>query len=273
MKHLVLLSLFGATLFAEQASAPAAVAPLQASAAAPAVPNGRERYEMAVSWVQTSGEWRALYYQGYQLARLRLDAALAVSRTKPPAVVLDIDETVLDNSAYHARALLSPSDAIPTWAEWIDRAEAVPVPGALEFLRYAAAKGVAIYYVTNRTVREKPPTLVNLRKHDFPMADVEHVVERTAEASKEPRRAAIAAKYDILLLLGDNLNDFAEFNALPLQERNAMAERFREEFGGRFIVFPNPINGDWESALYVGKAKPTDAERRELRLAPLRPYR
>jgi 5'-nucleotidase (lipoprotein e(P4) family) len=243
-----------------------------ANAATENARNGRERFEAAIVWVQTAGEWRALSYQGWQLARLRLEALLPIPGTRPPAVIVDIDETVLDNSPYHARALVSPPEKIPPWSEWIDRAEAPPMPGALEFLRYANSKSVEIFYVTNRTVREKPPTLVNLRKFGFPQVDDTHVLERTAEASKENRRRGIAARFDILLLCGDNLNDFAEFNAKPLADRNAMVDALQPEFGTRFIVFPNPVNGDWEGALYVGRTATSEAERERLRHEQLRPY-
>lgn len=230
------------------------------------------RLESALLWTQTAGEWRALCYQGWNLARMRLDELLRKPREKPPAVIVDIDETILDNSPYHAQLVLAGDGPTPSWAGWIASASAEPIPGALEFLRYAVSRGVEVFYVTNRTVAEEEPTLRNLEKFGFPTPDKNHVFVRTAEGSKERRRARIADTYDILFLCGDNLSDFAEFDHLTVADRNAMTDRFRDEFGRRFIVFPNTFVGDWQTALYRGTDHAA-ASREQRRRQHLRPWR
>ncbi len=229
------------------------------------------RLESAMLWTQSAGEWRALCYQGWNIARVRLDALLNEPRSLPPAVIVDIDETILDNSPFHAQLVLTGDRPIPVWSEWIDAASAETIPGALEFLRYADSRGVTIFYVTNRGVREKPATLANLRKHGFPQVESEQVLERTTDLNKESRRSTIRKTHDILLLCGDNLADFAEFDGMTVRDRNAMTDRLRDEFGSRFIVFPNTFVGDWQAALYRDPTQPGES-RETRRRKHLRPW-
>jgi 5''-nucleotidase, lipoprotein e(P4) family len=249
-----------------------ALAPAVASAQTPHPEDPAARMESALLWTQSSGEWRALCYQGWNIARVQLDALLPQPRTKPPAVVVDIDETVLDNSPYHAGLIVAGDGSIPKWADWINSASAQPIPGALEFLRYAVSRGVEVFYITNRTVAEEPATLENLEKFGFPQVDKDHVLVRTAEGSKDRRRATVAEQHDILLLCGDNLGDFAGFDDRTVEDRNAMTDELRGQFGRRFIVFPNTFVGDWQSALYRAPTRQPGETREQQRRKHLRPW-
>src|ERR1700694_2698101 len=104
----------------------------------------------AALFQQRAAEYRALCFQAYNLARLRLDQQLLQQAAKPRAIISDIDETLLDNSAYavHQRLLGHDWDQ-RSWYEWTARAEADTVPGAVSFLQYAASKGVQVFYITN----------------------------------------------------------------------------------------------------------------------------
>src|SRR5690606_15658902 len=128
-------------------------------------------------WTQTSVEYRASTLQAYRLAMLMLDRALADSSwtaaleqeasgsyaSLPPAVVLDVDGTVLDNSAYQARLVLEDAAyASDSWNAWVQEARAVPVPGAVAFTRYAHDKGVTVIYLTNRRGDTEEATRRNL---------------------------------------------------------------------------------------------------------------
>ncbi len=207
--------------------------------------------EMATLWFQQSAEARALFYQTYQLAALRLDQYLARPRgPKPPAVVTDVDETVLDNSPYQAWTIHQKRAYPERWKEWIDRAEAAPLPGALEFFQYAASKGVEVFYITNRAADERAGTVKNLKKMSFPFADTAHVLVKTAESSKQKRRNSVLERFDVVLYCGDNLNDLDEFTRMSNTERNQKTEKLKEKFGTTMIVFPNPMYGDWEGAAY-----------------------
>ncbi|HEU4471045.1 MAG TPA: 5'-nucleotidase, lipoprotein e(P4) family [Flavisolibacter sp.] len=227
-------------------------APKQAASSLPVsslVTNGKL---FATYFQQQAGEYRALCFQAYNLARLRVDQASAQPASKPMAIITDLDETVLDNSVYDAAQTLQGKDYEPaSWLEWTARGEADTVPGAPSFLRYAASKGMTIFYLTNREEKERSGTLLNLRRLDLPYADNDHLVMRQQVSSKEERRQDIMKNFEVVLLIGDNLADFDRlFDKKSVAERNANVEVLRNQFGQRFILLPNPVYGDWEAALY-----------------------
>jgi 5'-nucleotidase (lipoprotein e(P4) family) len=239
----------------------------QAPATAPK-PAKMEYLEGAVLWTQASGERAALSYQAFTLAKMRLDRDLRMNRRSKlkPAVIVDIDETVLDNSVYEARLVKNQQNhESKLFTEWTNSAEATAMPGALEFLRYADARGVRVFYVTNRKQIEKEGTARNLKKLGFPNVNDETLLVRPekGDSSKEPRRQAIGARYRIVLLMGDNLNDFAEVfeNSKTVSGRLEAVEKLKQQFGTRFIVLPNPMYGDWESSIYDYNFKLSEEEK------------
>lgn len=259
-------------------SSSVSLAAAQTPAPAPQ-PADNEYQEGAILWTQASGEWRALAYQAFALARMMLDRDLRVNRRSRVrrAVVVDVDETVLDNSAFQATLLKNRQNYSPRlWTEWVDRAEATALPGAVEFLRYAARRGVRVFYVTNRKTVEKGATAANLKRLGFPDVSDETLLVRTdpATSSKEPRRLAVSARHRVVLLVGDNLNDFAEVfdKSRTVADRIAAVDRNREQFGTRFIVLPNVMYGDWESAVYGYDSKLTEDEKAAKRKAHLKTY-
>jgi 5'-nucleotidase (lipoprotein e(P4) family) len=188
-------------------------------------------------------------------------------------VIVDADETVLDNSRFQAELILRgaayTSDA---WASWCNRAEAGAVPGAVDFLNYASRRGVSVFYITNRRQGEKAGTINNLQRLGFPKVNEETVMvrEQGATASKESRRQKVAMRYRIVLLVGDNLNDFNDnFAGKSIVDRKAQVDSERSEFGTRYIVVPNPMYGDWESAVYGYKSNLTEADKRASRRTAL----
>jgi 5'-nucleotidase (lipoprotein e(P4) family) len=228
----------------------------------------------AVIWQQSSGEARALQFQAFALARLMLDKDLRTrSNSKlKRAVVVDVDETVLDNSRFQA-GLVVHREAFtsPAWIAWCNSAKAVAIPGAVEFLQYATSRGVRVFYVTNRGPAEKTGTVANLKQVGFPEVGDETVVVRTDVSSKEPRRQKISERYRIVLLCGDNLADFSNvFEGKPTEERNAAVDAARQKFGTQFIVLPNPTYGDWENAVYGYDSRLSDPEKAARRKAALK---
>ena len=201
---------------------------------------------------QRAAEYRALCYQAYNIAFLQLDKALTVEPHKPRAIVTDIDETVLDNSVYAAnRALQGKDYDAASWIEYTGMGIADTIPGAFNFLRYASSQGVEIFYITNREEKERAGTLKNLQKFGFPNADEAHLLTKQGTSGKEARRQTVAATHDIVLLLGDNLSDFSFlFDKKNVEDRFASTNGVAAVFGNKFIVLPNPVYGDWESALY-----------------------
>ena len=218
-------------------------------------------------WQQRSAEYKALCFQAYNLAKLRLDEATRSWGSKPYAVVTDIDETLLDNSPYDAlRADSNLEYTQQTWKAWTARAIADTIPGAPAFLKYAASKGVAVFYITNRNEDEKAATIKNLQLYGLPNTDNEHVLMKQSSSSKESRRQIVLSTYNIVLLCGDNLPDFDALYDSPAenkqteQTRMAVTERLKKEFGSRYIVIPNPSYGDWETALF-NNSKLTPAQK------------
>jgi len=207
-------------------------------------------------WYQTAGEVRALYYQAYNIANLQLETKLSnYSGSKKPAIVLDIDETVLNNSPHSAKSIDSNSMYPAFWKEWINCSCAKALPGAVEFTKKAAKKGVEVFYITNRKEKYSAVTIKNMQNAGFPMADKKHILLRGKSGSnKESRRDSVRENYEILMFFGDNLADFDScfFDKSEL-ERNQLTDKHKELFGEKFFILPNPLYGDWEGALLDGE--------------------
>jgi 5'-nucleotidase (lipoprotein e(P4) family) len=237
--------------------------------------NIQEQNIMSTLWFQTAGEAKALYYQSYNIGKLRLDEILAGKSKQgslKPAVVLDIDETILDNSPRIVRNIKNEQGPPLSWKSWVNRAQAKALPGALDFLKYAQSKGVEIFYISNRDDITKAATIQNLQQVGAPMADAEHVLlQKPNEIGKESRRMQVTKTHDIVLLFGDNLGDFSGFDRLSPAERVKAVDKRREEFGRKLIVFPNPMYGDWEDSIYNYKRPLTDQQKAKLRKDSLQP--
>jgi 5'-nucleotidase (lipoprotein e(P4) family) len=216
------------------------------------------RLLVAVSWYQHAGEMEALYYQGFNFARIRLDEAIKEkSASKPLAVIVDIDETMLNNSPFET-LLLNQTYKLSDWYKWTSQASAKALPGALEFSKYAQSQKVDVFYITNRDDNERVGTLKNLQNLDFPNADENHLMTKSDlsestgnTSSKEGRRNKVAENYEITLLIGDNLNDFSQiFEDRSKNDGKEAVEKNKEQFGKKFIIMPNPMYGAWEKPLY-----------------------
>jgi len=206
----------------------------------------------ATLWVQTSAEYRACCYQSFNYAKVALDNNLKDSKgEKPAAVILDIDETVLDNSYFEAFLIIEDTSYTKeNWKEWSDMKCATAIPGAIQFLNYAISKSVEIVYISNRRENETEATIENMKKLGFPEVKPENFYCRTDESAKDARRAKVAEKYNIILLIGDNLADFDSY----LDDRTEnygfnRVDELKDEFGSMFIILPNPMYGNWEKPL------------------------
>jgi 5'-nucleotidase (lipoprotein e(P4) family) len=227
---------------------------------------------LAVLWYQTSAEMRALCYQAFNTARISLDQITeSYKGTKRLAVVVDIDETMVDNSPYEAQNVLGNFGYPERWGEWIEQASATALPGAVEFMKYAVSKNVDVFYISNRKLSEKDATIKNMRSLGFPMIDDEHLLLRDKTSSKNERRDKVSSTHEIIMLIGDNMNDFS-----GVFENKTAANRFEEtdknksQFGKRFIVLPNPMYGDWESAVLKYNFNLTNEQKDSVRKANLK---
>lgn len=259
--------------------APVVVPSLERGALAPGAPcNPGISILNATLWVQSSAEFEAVAIQTFAAARRALDEALAdTSRvgaveennedpSQPPAVIVDVDETVLDNTGFETRVIrrgLTYDSQM--WKDWTSEGIATAIPGAAEFLAYANSRGVTVFYVTNRDEDERAGTHKNLVALGFPLdPGVETLLLQEDTRDKGPRRAQVAASYRLLLLLGDDLNDFAPMREQSHAEREAMLRQTRAWWGTRWFMLPNPMYGSWERAAIGSGGTPCERLQRKV---------
>lgn len=227
----------------------------------------------ATVWFQTSVERDLVYRAIYRAAGAQLAAALADKRwdalakedrandvrTLPPAIIVDVDETVLDNSPSSVRQIREQrgfDDA--NWGEWVNERKAKALPGAAEFLSAAAKQGVTVFYISNRTADQAQATLDNLRATGFPIKDASQflglgtLVEGCAQEGSEKscRRQLVARDYRVLMQFGDQVGDFVQIVANTPEGRRAAIAPYLDWIGQRWWALPNPLYGSWEPALF-----------------------
>lgn len=246
----------------------------------------------AVAWVQTSVEYRALSEQAYRAAADRLDAALKERNWDAlvpdergnqatglkPAVVLDVDETVLDNSPYQARLVRNGKEYDEVgWDRWVAEKKAKAVPGVVDFAKAANAKGVTLLYISNRAVHLKDATIANLKAVGLPVAGddvflglgtfVEGCEQNGSE--KNCRRRLAGRKYRVLMQFGDQIGDFVQVVANTREGRDALYAEYADWFGERWFMLPNPTYGSWEPALFNNAWDQPREARRQAKLDAL----
>lgn len=216
-----------------------------------------------VLWMQYSPEYRAISQQTYSTALSVLPQALKDSTwtaateqtgsfdSLPPAIIVDVDETVLDNSPFQAelvtRGIGFDRDL---WKKWCSMSKATAIPGALEFLQKAKEGGVEIFYVTNRDHSLEKVTRENLKKQGFPLSEkVDTIFTKNEQpdwsSNKTSRRAFIAQKYRIIMLCGDNFGDFLGIDDKSQDERIALYEQYTAFWGTKWFMLANPTYGSW----------------------------
>lgn len=229
---------------------------------------------LPVLWHQHAAEYRALCYQAFNFAELRLTAIKVKKHKRPMAIITDIDETALDNSYSEAQGIKTNAEYNPAnWKNWTNKAAATPLPGAVAFFQKAKQMGFHVFYISNRDTSEVNTTLKNLQAYQFPDATADHLLFLSNESSKEARRQKVAEQYDIVMLLGDNLNDFAKaFEKKSIADRFAETDAVQAEWGKKFIVLPNAIYGEWEGALIQYKRGLSNAQKDSAYKAQLKGY-
>lgn len=249
----------------------------------------------SVAWTQTSIERDLIYRQTYHDAAQQLQRALddpkwdalpSADRQLPlgsglkPAVILDIDETALDNSPYQARLILENRSYDEfSWAQWCHEENAQAVPGAVEFAQKAHAMGVTVFYLSNRARDLEQSTLDNLRKVGFPIAADETVFlglgtvvpgcEQNG-SEKGCRRQLIAQRHRVLVQVGDQVGDFLDVQPNTLSGRREAVAPYLDWVGERWFMLPNPTYGSWEPALFDNDRSKSPADQRRGKLAALR---
>lgn len=228
-----------------------------------------------VLWHQTSAEYRALCYQAFNVARTYIETLIPNREPNEKfAIITDLDETIIDNSYLEAKQIKEGKEySSARWKEWVNMSAATGVPGAVEFLQWAASRNITIFYISNRSVSDVKPTLANMKKLQLPNADEEHMLFLSAESTKEPRRQIVAKDNKIVMLMGDNLNDFSNlFEKKSIDDRKTETDKVKDEWGKKFIVLPNAIYGEWENAFYDYKRNLTPKEKETKRKDLLKVY-
>ena len=244
---------------------------------------------LAVLYAQSSAEYEANNLQAFAGATLALEKALvnknwtaAIEQKedfseKPPAVILDIDETVLNNIPFQARAIIKGESYPNGWVEWMLEEASTSVAGVSEFLKYADSKGIKIFYVTNRIAIAEEATRNNLKKLGLPFDTDRDVLlmknENGWTSDKVSRRELIAQDYRILLLIGDQLGDFISLDEATtgMDSRKEIAAKYEEMWGKKWFMITNPIYGRWEASIYNNEYPDTESELMQMRLKALKP--
>jgi len=238
----------------------------------------------SVAWKQTAAEYRALYFQGFNVARMHVELALAKRQPgdRPLAVVTDMDDTILLALNYWGHLVNQNKDYFddPIWDSWIPENKVTASPGSQDFLKFCADNGVQVFYVTSREQGEKTYeyALGHLKLLGFPYADEKHLTVLRDTSNKEKRQDEIMKDFNVVVFLGDNLNDFrrkyyikAAAGKDAVDERMKLMEADRDKFGRNYIVFPNPTDGHWLAAIFGdSEPPPTDANRDIMKKAATR---
>ncbi len=221
-------------------------------------------------WVQTSAEYAISTRQVFGMATRGLDGALAdpgwtaleggrTGAELRPAIIVDVDETVLDNSGHQGRMIRAREGFTrDSWRKWVSEAAAPAVPGAADYLHAAADRGITVFYVTNRHHVLEDDTRRNLLAAGFPVASEEDVVltrEETEEwtRDKSSRREFIGQHHRVLQVVGDDLADFVPLpKGADDEQRLYLATVNAQRWGTYWFMIPNPMYGSWEQALMPG---------------------
>jgi len=241
----------------------------------------------ATAWSQTSIEHNLIVLQTYKTAENQLIAALndphwnaltpdertATNAMLKPAIILDVDETVLDNSPFqvfimkHQRSF-NEAD----WGEWCRKAEARALPGAVRFVALANQLGIEVFYISNRAKDLDTATIQNLKEQGFPISGSAQflglgtVVPNCESVGTEKgcRRMLVGRTHRVIMQFGDQLGDFMEVLNNTVSARQTEVKPYLNWVGQRWYVLPNPMYGSWESALINNNwAQPAEQRRQQ----------
>lgn len=212
-----------------------------------------QQTQAGVLWMQQSGEYQALAHQAFNIAKLIFDNTVLPSN-QIKTVIVDLDETMIDNSPYAAWQILENQRFSPdTWKQWVNAKQATAIPGAVEFAHHVVNNGGKLFYVSNRKQDgEYQATLDNLIALGFPEVNSQTLRLKTDTSNKDTRFEQIReAGYQVIMHIGDNLGDFAGEPTYHKdnQTRRDFVEMHKDKFGIQYIVLPNPSYGDWEAGL------------------------
>ena len=237
---------------------------------------------IAALWTQRSVEFKGNALSIYSLAKIRLDQELADKAwtaapaeqkgdfaALPPAIILDVDETVLDNSLYQVWTIKAgKSFSTKTWNEFCEAQVSRAIPGAVEFTKYADSKGVKVFYITNRDAVTEKATRENMEKLGFPTGgNVDTFLMQNEKpdwgSKKGTRRTVVAKDYRVLLNFGDNFGDFDDRYTSSEADRLRFFDENKERWGREWLVVANPTYGSFDAAPFGFDYKKSDPDKRK----------
>ena len=220
--------------------------------------NTQNNNASAIYWQQSSAEYKALCYQAFNIATDNLadfekksasnSGDITTNSLKPKAIIMDLDETVIDNSPYHGYLFKNNLNyEYVTWKSWTQRGKTKLIPGAKEFIGKARQMNIPIFYISNRTEEMMAYTIQNLAEQGVELDPQKVLLLKRQDNGKIERRRSVLSSFDVFMLIGDNLADFNDvFELAPDREqRKTVLEGFQKEFGRKFILIPNLMYGDW----------------------------
>ena len=230
---------------------------------------------LSVLWQQESAEVKALRLQAYNMAKENIDQLINENKMpKNPAVVLDLDETVMDNIPAGAYQITSNKGYNhEDFTEWTGKAECKEIEGASDFINYAKSKGVEIFFVSNRSPEEMSSTIDNLKKLNIEVPQ-ENILLKEKSSNKGERFDKIKENYEIIMYVGDNAGDFGgEYSKKSNEERSQLVLDNKNEMGIKYIALPNPTYGDFEGAMYGYDFSKSNDEKVKIKNELLKPFK
>lgn len=230
-----------------------------------------EHMVLSTLYSQISAENKALQYQAFNISRYRVDEYINNNDLSGnEAIVIDVDETILETSIYQVKMILNNMKFSTGWEDYINSATCKPINGALDFLNYVDSLGIKIFYISNRNHNQMDALIQNLNKYYFPQVEENNIYLKKNSSNKEERRKIVSAQYNIILYLGDSLEDFSNiFSTNTNEERIKKVRDNSALFGNTFIIFPNSSYGTWESIIYSHNWDRSSEEMESLRNSTL----
>lgn len=232
----------------------------------------------SVQWYRASAEKKALYIQTYNAASIYVhdwyNKNIKDRPKKSWGVILDIDETVLDNSWYFKLcSKLSTRDLYFNRSIGMLK-KSTAIPGAINFITLVKELGGYVSLVSNRdgdynkngdSILQATVDNLNEQGIYFDQLVLANKSMATNPRDKNPRFRAIERgepdatemvwyndplpKHEIVAYLGDNIQDFPRLNQVDISKNNEDASKTFSKFGNGYFIMPNPIYGSWEEVI------------------------
>ena len=190
-----------------------------------------------IRWVTNASEYKILCEQIYKNAWQNLSETLKKA-TSQSAIIMDLDETVLDNSMYQVENFnKGQTFNMESWAAWVNREEAKLIPGVKEYIELVRDLGIQLIFISNRMDERLEATKQNIKKLNIYDGKDIYLLRLNKEDKKDIRRNEVFngtnrmvgyGPFDVILYIGDAMGDFPEDNN-----------------NSNKYILPNPMYGKW----------------------------